>query len=486
MGRLASIPAYPVLTGLTFVLSRFLDSWAPANVLGRPLLVAVLLIIIVQSALGIVVRNRDAGAFLATLLLLVAFDRDLASILALVALVPLLVGAIRTRRVVPLDWGRLTGFLNLVTGMMLILTVARTAAIAVPDLMRVRDATPPAASASANAPDIYLILLDAYPRADTLTDEFDFDNARFLASMEGLGFAVADASRANYDLTPLTLISMLNMQQVDRLMPDPPSGVDAQAREISRLIGDAAGIREARKLGYQIVAIPSPVPYLTMYAADRVLDSGRLNEFEHSLFQAGGVLPVLRDIERPWAVDQHRLRILDSFAHLRTLAAEEEAGPRLVFAHILAPHLPVVFGVDGSSRDGPGCLWQMCPSDEQPPDAEGREAIRGQIAYVNDQVLSTVERIIDASRRPAVVVIFSDHGLRLDPGDRSEMLRNLFLSYAPGQTDLFPTDASPVNILPRILNAYLGAELPLASEESYWIPLVRSTDGFFPLERWTP
>ena len=54
-------------------------------------------------------------------------------------------------------------------------------------------------------PDIYVILLDGYPRADTLARLFDFDNGPFLAALEAKGFDVSAGSSSNYMYTELTL-----------------------------------------------------------------------------------------------------------------------------------------------------------------------------------------------------------------------------------------------------------------------------------------
>ena len=43
------------------------------------------------------------------------------------------------------------------------------------------------------------------------------------------------------------------------------------------------------------------------------------------------------------------------------------------------------------------------------------------------------------------------------------------MASTPGHADLFPDDATPINILPRLLNAYFDADLPLAREDSYWV-----------------
>jgi hypothetical protein len=43
----------------------------------------------------------------------------------------------------------------------------------------------------------------------------------------------------------------------------------------------------------------------------------------------------------------------------------------------------------------------------------------------------------------------------------------LLLAYTPGRQGVIPQDSTPINLIPRLLNAYVGADLPLASEESY-------------------
>ena len=49
------------------------------------------------------------------------------------------------------------------------------------------------------------------------------------------------------------------------------------------------------------------------------------------------------------------------------------------------------------------------------------------------------------------------------------MFRSLLLSYTPGYPGLMPNDSSAINILTRVLNAYGGKSVALASEERYWV-----------------
>lgn len=59
---------------------------------------------------------------------------------------------------------------------------------------------------------VYLLVVDAYARADTLMDELSYDNAAFLSALENRGFDVATNSTANFLATSHSIPSILNMR----------------------------------------------------------------------------------------------------------------------------------------------------------------------------------------------------------------------------------------------------------------------------------
>lgn len=476
------IPVYPVLLVLAILVGKLVESWAPLPGLVRPLVLLIVVTLAVQLVASLI-GGRGRGGYAAALIVMAAFDLTVAGLLFAAALIALGWTSILNRRVSTIHWPRLTSFLNLIGAGALALTV--TGAVVLGLGWPVHRSAGPVDSATSGGetPDIYLILLDAYPRSDSLAVEFGIDNSPFLDSLRGLGFAVANEARANYNSTPLTIASMLNAQHIETLMPNPPSGLRAQVQRLGKAINDGDALLEARRLGYTVVALPSPAEYVSLYGADQVVDTGHLTLFEYTLFRGAGVIPyLLPDVQGKWFRAQHRERIVATFSHLKALAAESAREPRLVFAHVLAPHPPFVFNADGSPSERTECFWELC-TFELPLRADVRDAVRGQISYLNDLVTDTVETIVRQSR-PSVLVIFSDHGMRHDPEDPDEMLRSLFVSYTPGRPGMFPSDATPINILPKILNEYGKAGMTLASEESYWLPAEGASNGFFPLTLW--
>jgi hypothetical protein len=196
---------------------------------------------------------------------------------------------------------------------------------------------------------------------------------------------------------------------------------------------------------------------------------------------------ILPDLQASWFYEQARDRIHATFDRLEALAIARPAKPRFIYAHVMAPHPPIVFKADGSPAVGFGCFPERCGLWDEVRGVDNRGLVVGEIEYLNSLVLGTVSEIIKNNQRPAVIVVFSDHGYRADLDDRNEMLRNLFVSYTPGHEGIFPQDVGLVNVVPRIVNAYLPTTMPLATRESYVIDLRDiPTKGYFPLVPWQP
>ena len=69
-------------------------------------------------------------------------------------------------------------------------------------------------------PNIYAIMLDGYPRDDTLLEPFGFDNSEFLDQLRQLDFNVSSRARANYNKTWPALAAMFNGKYADEMLPD--------------------------------------------------------------------------------------------------------------------------------------------------------------------------------------------------------------------------------------------------------------------------
>jgi hypothetical protein len=485
-------PMYPAIFVTAWMISFLSSSSATVQVFPRPMLVALVLVLMIQLFFTVVFRTPHIAAIF-TLVVVLTVLGELPAALAVVAILAVALGlAIWSKRPFSrVPFSVLTRGLNGISIVLLVLVIGTAlfdGALTPPERLGTQARGP----AQPGMPDIYLVLLDGYPRSDTLANDFAYDNEPFLAQMEAMGFDVARKSHSNYNATELTLASMFNMLPVPDLseVADRPSTAEGQVRALTQAINQSRGIDELRAQGYEIVTVPTAVSSVTMYGADRVVDSGQVTSFELDILREG-VLPfILTDLQRSWLIDQHRDRIFATFNDLGTFAAERADHPRFVFAHILGPHAPIAFGPSGEARLAWPCFPTTC-SMYDAGQGYGNAVIgpiRDEVQYLNGRVAEVTRQILERSQRPPVIIILSDHGTRYNLKDPDEMLRSFFLASTPGKPGLFPDDVSPINVIPRVLNAYAGTQLPMASEKSFLVDMrtVEVTTGLLTMTPWDP
>jgi len=154
-------------------------------------------------------------------------------------------------------------------------------------------------------PDVYLLLLDGYPRPDTLKSTFGVDDGPFVEQLESRGFDVATNSHSDYPDTAYTLASMLNIAYLD----DIPqlAGVDAGDPGSTGSYLDAINRNRAFELlrgeGYQIVSTGSGWEQLAIRQSDVYLDGGELNTYEAVMLHISGLSRAIQFVAPNWGGD---------------------------------------------------------------------------------------------------------------------------------------------------------------------------------------
>jgi len=196
------------------ILARYADVAVPMGYLVRPLLVAAVLSVFIGA--GALLTRSWAVPAAAGVAFLLAFT-DLAIFVAIVAI--FIVLALFRRR------GRLQGSVDrpvlVVAGIFLAIGVVRSLPLFEPP------STAGYRSVSGGPP-MVVILLDGYPRIDTLA-KLGFDNERFVNGLESRGFDHYPNARAEHTRTQKTLLALVT----DLPVNDDPVDVDA-LRDIRR------------------------------------------------------------------------------------------------------------------------------------------------------------------------------------------------------------------------------------------------------------
>jgi hypothetical protein len=335
-----------------------------------------------------------------------------------------------------------------------------------------------AASPTSRRPDIYYIILDGYARSDTLQQVYGGNNSEFLSFLKARGFYVADRSASNYVQTMLSLSSSLNFQYLDDL-----------AHEVTRVGGTGLPVRgmiarnrvfeRLQQLGYLIVS------FATGYTATDAVGVGeRLAPFaEIGPFQASWLnstpLPALLNVLAGFSQHiAHRARVLFTLGQLPQFA--HDPTPTFTLAHILAPHPPFVFGLNGedvyTDRFRPFTLEDG--SEYHGTRAEYIAAYRDQLGFITGKVESVIEQILVNSSEPPIIILQGDHGpkaglneVNTTDADRLVQFPILNAYYFPDRnyTELYPA-ISPVNSFRVILNQFFCGHYPLLPDYSYLSP----------------
>jgi hypothetical protein len=320
--------------------------------------------------------------------------------------------------------------------------------------------------ADPDRPDVYAIMLDGYPRNDTLRRLFDFDNEAFTTALAERGFAVPQNTRSNYMYTALTLTSMLNMRHLE----DIPEA--RQMSDLRLLINHSAVFDEFRERGYLVVATASGWESDAMRNADVFCAGEPINDFELNLVGPSLVGRLLELAAPAMVADRDRNSVNAALDCISGVADVPLDQPRFMFAHIASPHLPIVFTADGAPASP--LLYGHTAQELPVSDAEFAMGYTQQLQYLNARVVAAVDEILAESTTPPIIVVFSDHGseshLNWDNAllsDLEERFSNLFAAYTPGAAGLFGDAPTPVNVFPQLLNHYFGASIPLAHDGLY-------------------
>jgi hypothetical protein len=328
---------------------------------------------------------------------------------------------------------------------------------------------------NSSLPDVYFIVLDGYARADVLQSDLNLDNSPFLDALRKRQFYVADCSMSNYAQTEQSFASTLNMMYVDGIIGQIS---DTHLREdyFAPYIKNNLVRQYFESLGYQTVAFYTGYSWAEWTNATYFLGDPRstkstivksLVPFESS-FLSRTIFSYLMDdltylgVVRPSQVAPLTGSEVDRGIVRYTLdelpVVAQLRGPKFVFAHILLPHPPYVFGPNGEK--------QTLPKNNTY--ADRLKGYRDQILFANKSILPIIDSILEKSKGNAIIVLEGDHGI-VEYKDGTEHMKNLNAYYFSDHnySDLYPW-ITPVNSFRVILSDYFGQNYPLLEDLSYF------------------
>jgi hypothetical protein len=472
------LAAYPALA----LVGININEVDPA-VLWRPLIILVLSALILLIALRLILRDWQRAALLLSAVIFLFFTYGhLYLFLKKINVAGFIIG--RHRYMVPLWLGigalvvwwvgrklrnpqAFTPVLNLVSIFLLIYPSFQVISYSLKRAETQKTASQAAQSKGATlplgyAPDIYYIILDAYGRADVLQEMFGYDNTPFLNSLEAKGFYVAKCSQSNYGQTMLSLTSSLNLDYLDALTNSLTA--DSDTRAPLRALGQYNTVRKfLTSQGYNIVSFATNFPVSEWKDANYFLSPPPrgMSDFEIMLSETSLWRAPMDMVDEPperASAAWYRRRTLFALEALEKTVPDIPS-PKFIFAHLVIPHHPFVFGPNGEELNS---IEAGVPKFE-----EYKVKYPDQVTYINKRILAIVDLILKNSPRPPIIIIQGDHGPA--PFDViPRRMKNLNVYYFPDNSEgLYPT-ITPVNTFRVIFDKYFGQSYPMLEDRSLY------------------
>lgn len=470
---------YPIL----FLYSQNIAEFSPDVLLG-PILISVSSTLAMSVLIWKFSKNRLRGAFLLSLFLLVFLSYghfyhflevsgllgssilgEQKFVLSLYGLLFAVLAFLCYKKIG--NWQKSVRFLNVLALLLVsfplisIISYQRTG-----ERLKVETSPPTEHDIAKEAPDIFYIILDGYPREDVLHEIHQFNNSQFLTFLKTKNFRILGNSHSNYPGTSLSVASSLNLNYIDQLIPAEQRRSDNRWL-LKDLIQRNYVLEFLKKRGYITAAFDSGYFHTEIKNVDHFYATGWfLNEFHEAILDTTPAWALFKNIGR---YQIQRRRILYILDHLPD--SKDDTKPVFVFAHIMALHPPFVFGPNGEERSRQSSSLQFWKDFGDPSRKELSQQYQEQLTYINKRMQSTIQAILKNRKRPVLIILQGDHGSSFLSPEQSSFYKERFsilnAIYGSDETLLYDS-MSPVNTFRIIFNSFFGTTYELLKDRSFY------------------
>lgn len=317
-------------------------------------------------------------------------------------------------------------------------------------------------------PDVYFILLDEYAGNTELKNLFTYDNTPFENELRQRGFYVTPNSQSNYNYTPFSVASTLNISYLP-LKDTNRSGADLNLAY--ETIRDSRMYHFFTGNGYTFYNFsvfdfegqPARTHETFLPSRTRLITAQTfLSRMEKDIlfnvitrFRSKAAQKKLTYYNRDNNERVYRLTF--------NKAAEKEPAPRFIYTHLMMPHYPYYYDKNGKERE-----YEELQEGKQVQTA----GYTGYLQYANGKILSLVDHILKNAARPPVIILLGDHGFRHfeQPVERKYYFLNLQAVLLPSKNySGFREGLSNINLFPLVLNNQFNAAVPLLPDSAIYL-----------------
>ena len=328
-------------------------------------------------------------------------------------------------------------------------------------------------------PDVYYLILDEYARNDALLEYHEFDNTEFTEFLQDKGFHVAKNSFANYPMSVQSIPATMNLQYINFLADE----IGSEVRNYKPLNEKDYGlyannqvIKNFKEMGYKIVTFNTFALHLHENSlADLTVCHRNIHFLDNRLVDTLARTTMFGYFIERWSEDEMRQVTLCAFENFGN-AGNVFDEPVFVWAHIMTPHPPWIFGPNGEEiTPGKPLLITDNPEFRDSGWEPKRQYIQ-QVQFANKKTIEVVENILENNKN-VIIIIQGDHGTAwetnwMEPSkdDAWQRLRNFDAIYFPDEDKRVQLndDRTLVNSFRIVFNSYFGSDYEMLENKMYW------------------
>jgi chromate transport protein ChrA len=317
-------------------------------------------------------------------------------------------------------------------------------------------------------PDIYFILADEYAGNKELKDLFQFDDSPFINQLNKLNFHTIPESNSNYNYTPFSVASILNMEYLDL------EGKDRNKPDLTycyELIRDNKLLQFLRSDGYHFFnysvfdfdgqparTIETFLPAKTRLITTQTFLSRFNKEIRFNLVSRWRSKKNLKIITY-----YNKNNNGNIYSLTWKLAEQKTSQPKFVYAHLMMPHYPYYFDRNGKEQP----FEKLLEGNQS-----NKEAYIEYLNYSNKKIIELVQHILQSSASPPIIVLAGDHGFRHfnEQVESKYYFLNLVSVHLPSKNYTnFSDSLTGVNLFRAVLNAQYGQQLPFLKDSTSYL-----------------
>jgi hypothetical protein len=324
---------------------------------------------------------------------------------------------------------------------------------------------------SCKKPDVYFFIFDEYTSSRSLKAKFHYTNDldSFLLSRQ---FHIQTNSTSNYNFTPFSIASTLNMKYLDAI--DSNGKVDRyEYLNCTSLIKENEVIKFLGMNGYTIVNLsifdlagnPSIVQQSFLPLKTKMITEGTLfariyRDFEWFFFSNKILSKIFG--KAAYAYLEHRDNNEKLFREAIIQSTIKSNEPRFIYTHLYMPHFPFFFDRYGNKRPD-SLLFQEAKQLNPANYVE-------YIPYVNSKIRELVDTIQKNTHSSAVIILLGDHGFRKGGDSSIDIFRNLNATFFPDKLHSQLYDSmSNVNYFRTMFNTLFNQQFPLLKDSTIYL-----------------